>query len=201
MKEGLKDHKMLLAVIIAGGMSRRMGARDKLLLPLGDKLIIEHVIDNLKPQVDALYLNCNNKKMTNHVDVEVVPDQIEGKENIGPIGGIYTALKLAKSLGFSTVVTTPGDTPFLPDNFVSRLSRGQQSDVAVSVSKGHLHPIAAIWKTEIIEKVFQAIEAKNYKMHKLLDQLNVVQVAWENDLDPFFNINTEEDYKIAMSRL
>ncbi len=201
MTEDLQDQKLPLGVIIAGGKSRRMGSRNKLFMSLGDKLIIEHVIDKIRPQVDALYLNCNDRKMVSFVDVEVVPDYIEGKQNIGPIGGLYTALKLAKSIGFSQVLTTPGDTPFLPDNFVHKLSRKLQNDVAVATSHGRQHPIAAIWKTETIDIVQNAIEANTYKMHRLLDQLNVTQVIWDNDPDPFLNINSEEDYKIAVSRL
>ena len=38
-------------IILAGGLSRRMGGGDKGLLELGEKSIIERVIDKISPQV------------------------------------------------------------------------------------------------------------------------------------------------------
>ena len=41
-------------IILAGGLSRRMGGGDKGLMDLGDKTILERVIENIEPQVCSL---------------------------------------------------------------------------------------------------------------------------------------------------
>ena len=47
---------MIAAIILASGMSKRLG-RNKLLLPLGNKRVIEHVIDNVKSsRIKDIYL-------------------------------------------------------------------------------------------------------------------------------------------------
>lgn len=47
------------AVILAGGLARRMGGGDKGLRLLGGRPILDRVIDRLAPQVGALALNAN----------------------------------------------------------------------------------------------------------------------------------------------
>src|SRR5689334_22533872 len=47
------------AMILAGGLSRRMGGGDKCLLPLGDRPLLAHVIERLRPQAGPFALNAN----------------------------------------------------------------------------------------------------------------------------------------------
>lgn len=191
---------MPLGVIIAGGKSSRMRGQNKLLLPLGDKAMIDRVIEKITPSVEKLYLNCNDENTAKHVSLEVVPDAIDGRPDIGPVGGLYTALILANSLGVSKVITAPGDTPFLPDNFAEKLRSANEADVVVASSRGRRHPLLALWKTDVLSVVREGIEAGDYKMMSLLDRLNLTIVIWDEDPDPFLNVNTAEDYEIASKR-
>ena len=52
----------LPGVILAGGLSRRMGGGDKGLLSIGKVMMIERVIQKIKPQVHSLALNLNGDK-------------------------------------------------------------------------------------------------------------------------------------------
>ena len=40
-----------LGLLLAGGLSRRMGGGDKALRPLGGRTLLDHVIDRVAPQV------------------------------------------------------------------------------------------------------------------------------------------------------
>ena len=51
--------KKVAGVILAGGLARRMGGGDKSLLTLGDKPLLERVIERAGSQVDTLVLNAN----------------------------------------------------------------------------------------------------------------------------------------------
>ena len=46
-------------IILAGGLSRRLGGGDKGLLQLGEKSLIQRVIDKISPQVSSLAININ----------------------------------------------------------------------------------------------------------------------------------------------
>ena len=46
-------------VILAGGLSRRMGGGDKSLKILGDRPMLTHVIERLAAQVEAIAINAN----------------------------------------------------------------------------------------------------------------------------------------------
>jgi len=47
------------AVILAGGLSRRMGGIDKGLIPIAGKPMIAHVLQAIRPAVDELIINAN----------------------------------------------------------------------------------------------------------------------------------------------
>lgn len=185
----------ILGVIIAGGKSVRMLGTNKLLLPFGRKTILDHVIARIVPQVNEIYLNCNNEIIKDHVSIKVVPDA-EEYSDIGPIGGLITGLNLAKSLGYQRLVTVAGDTPFLPDDFVLKLQK-KDGDVVVACSKGRRHPVCALWDTSILIALEENIRGGNHKLMAVLDGLDTVEVSWMGDPDPFLNINTPADYEQA----
>jgi molybdopterin-guanine dinucleotide biosynthesis protein A len=49
----------VVAVLLAGGLSRRMGGQDKMLRDLGGKSILSRVVARIKSQADRLLLNAN----------------------------------------------------------------------------------------------------------------------------------------------
>lgn len=124
-------------VILAGGQSRRMG-RDKALVPLGGRRVIDHVIARLAPQVAALAVNTNDPALP--VDLPRLADTVPGLP--GPLAGILAAMDWAFGLGADTVVTVAVDTPFLPGDLVARLAAAGVPAVAVS---DRVHPVCGLW--------------------------------------------------------
>ena len=49
----------IAAVVLAGGMARRMGGRDKALVPYRGMPLIEHVLNRLRPQVGNIVISAN----------------------------------------------------------------------------------------------------------------------------------------------
>jgi molybdopterin-guanine dinucleotide biosynthesis protein A len=49
----------VVGVVLAGGLSRRMGGGDKSLLDLAGRPMLAHVIDRLRPQVSQVVLSAN----------------------------------------------------------------------------------------------------------------------------------------------
>ena len=50
----------LLGVILAGGRAKRFEGRDKLLLPLAGRPLLDHLIVGARAQLAALLLNIND---------------------------------------------------------------------------------------------------------------------------------------------
>ncbi|MBT5074537.1 MAG: molybdenum cofactor guanylyltransferase [Kordiimonadaceae bacterium] len=181
----------VLGVILAGGRSSRMGGRDKFLLTLGGKTILDHITERLSPQVDKLILNANRQIDT---ALEVVPDL---EQSAGPMAGLYTALNYAKENDFSHIVTVPCDTPFIPDDFVLRLLEHSENPIVAAKSAGRIHPVLALWHISLLDELKQALQYNQRKMMDFIAGYPVSEVCWDTAADPFFNINTADDLAAA----
>ena len=65
------DKADIAGAILAGGLARRMGGRDKGLVALQGRPMIAHVIDRIGPQVSALAINANRSTGTHAINIEV----------------------------------------------------------------------------------------------------------------------------------
>jgi molybdopterin-guanine dinucleotide biosynthesis protein A len=106
-----------------------MGGVDKGLQPLRGKPMAQWAIERLAPQVDELLINCNqNLEAYARFGLRLVPDEIRGFA--GPLAGLHAAQQAAPH---PLVVTVPCDSPFLPDDLVSRLMKNIEGrDLAVA---------------------------------------------------------------------
>ena len=111
-----------MAVVLAGGLARRMGGGDKCLKLLGGQPILAHVVERLDGQTERILLNANGD-VTRFASwgMPVAPDVITGFG--GPLVGVLTALEWAAlhAPEITDVVSVPGDGPFLPRDLVRKL--------------------------------------------------------------------------------
>ena len=108
-------------IVLAGGLSRRMEGREKSLIQLAGKSLVQHVCERLAPQVSAMAVNANgDASRFNFLDYEVIADPIDGFA--GPLAGVLAGMKWAQSLDedVTHVVSVAADTPFFPTDLVSR---------------------------------------------------------------------------------
>src|SRR3954453_8261259 len=83
------------AVLLAGGLSRRMGGGDKCLRSLGGRPILARVIERTRPQVGALVLNANGGPARfKGFERPVAADVVEG--HAGPLAGVLTGMEWAR---------------------------------------------------------------------------------------------------------
>src|SRR5260221_11134854 len=84
----------VVGVLLAGGLSRRMGGGDKCLRPLGGETILARIIARARPQVGRLVLNANGapERFADY-ELQVVPDAVLGY--VGPLAGVLTGLEWA----------------------------------------------------------------------------------------------------------
>src|SRR5690242_21926253 len=102
-------------VILAGGLSRRMGGGDKCLRALGGKPILAHIIERIRPQVGALVLNANGDPARfASFGLPVAGDVVEGFA--GPLAGVLTGMEWAArhAPACRFLASFASDAPFVP---------------------------------------------------------------------------------------
>lgn len=188
------------AVILAGGLSRRMGGGDKCLLRLGDRTLLAHVIDRIRPQVAALALNANGDAARfAGFGLPVLAD--DHADFAGPLAGILAALDWAAASGAAAVLTVPADTPFLPRDLVARLAAAGVP--ALARSRGRTHPVVGLWPVGLRDGLRAALREEGLrKVEDWTARLGPALVEYAAmPEDPFFNINTPDDLAHAAALL
>jgi len=115
-----------LGVVLAGGLSRRMGGGDKAGIRVGGKTILERVIACLAPQCSRVILNANGDAARfAETGLPVVADRVP--DHAGPLAGILAGLDWAADHApeVAWVVSVPSDCPFLPRDLLARLHRAR----------------------------------------------------------------------------
>lgn len=193
----------ITGIILAGGLSRRMGGGDKGLLELGQKPMLAHVIERLRPQVGALALNANGDPARFLAfGLPVVPDTIDGF--VGPLAGVLAGLLWARTNAPDArwIATTSADAPFVPVDLVNRLAASVEargSAIAIAQSRGELQPVIGLWPVALAEDLDAALRSGLRKVLAWTDKHGTVPVPFEDlevhgiGVDPFFNANTPEE--------
>ncbi|MGE5478365.1 MAG: molybdenum cofactor guanylyltransferase MobA [Bacteroidales bacterium] len=187
----------LAGVILAGGLSRRMGGGDKPLVAVHGRTLLERTIERLAPQVGPLLLNANGDSARfTRFGLPVRADVIDGYG--GPLVGILTALEWAREQGADWLLTAAADTPLFPADLGERLAAAlaeQGADMAMAASGGHTHPVFSLWPVRLAGELRRSVvEYDVHKIEAFTDHFKVARVDWpQQPHDPFFNVNAPED--------
>jgi molybdenum cofactor guanylyltransferase len=196
--------------LLAGGRSSRMG-REKGLVQIGGKPMVEHVIARLRPQVHRIVISANdNPACFSGTCLPVVADAVEG--HAGPLAGLHAALQWAASETPDArfLATVPIDTPFLPSDLVMRLAahvRAGNATSAIAASGGMRHPVVGLWSVTLLSAVEDALGSGVRAMTRFAEMQKsavvdfpFVEIAGAC-VDPFFNVNTPADVETAQALL
>ena len=192
-----------LGVILAGGLSRRMGGGDKVLLTIEGRTLVEHVAQRLAPQCEAVILNTNGELLDiQAVHIPVVPDSIAG--HLGPLAGVLTALEwsAAHHPRIAWVVSVPGDTPFIPLDLVRHLHEARHLSgraLACASSGPCVHFAVGLWPVSLRHDLRRMLLDENVRsVGACAERHGFAKATWPMEpVDPFFNINTPDDWAQA----
>lgn len=180
----------ITGIVLAGGQGRRMGGVDKGLQPLRGKPMVQWVLERLAPQVDQIVINANqNRETYAKFGHRVIADDVAGFA--GPLAGLHAGMKAAIH---PLVVTVPCDSPFLPDDLVSRLFKAlQQNDLAVAKTHDQPHPVFSLVKRDLVKNLEAFLAGGGRKIDAWYGALKFVEVPFDDEADAFRNINTREE--------
>jgi molybdopterin-guanine dinucleotide biosynthesis protein A len=179
------------AVILAGGKGRRMDGKDKGLVELANRPLIEYVIDAIKPQVETIILNANrNQEQYSQYGYQVISDALLDYQ--GPLAGFISALKSSTT---SHIVTLPCDGPFLPKDLVARLILAltdSEAEIAVAHDGDRMQPVYSLIPTTLINSLSHFLDTGERKIDLWYKQNRVALADFSDCPEKFRNINTAE---------
>jgi molybdopterin-guanine dinucleotide biosynthesis protein A len=192
-------------MVLAGGGGLRLG-REKALENLGERSLLEWVLLQLGfLDSDILLVTARGLSypwLEGYSRLKVVSDIYPGK---GPLGGIYTGLKLSDSF-YSLVVAC--DMPFLNRallGYMVGVSIGY--DLVLPRLKGLVEPLLAVYSKACLAPIERLLKQGTLGVRELFRLVRVRYIEAEeiDQFDPehlsFFNINTRSDLTRAKDLL
>ena len=175
--------------ILAGGKSSRM-QQDKSLMKLKGKSFLAHIIKAAKGlQLENTYIVGKQEKHA-CFGLPVLEDIYK---EIGPVGGIHTALKHCKK-DLALVVSC--DVPLIKTEVLEKLINNWEEglDQIQYEYRSKAMPLVAIYKKNCLSQFKSAIEKNKLKLMAIVNQLNNKTIlANEEEGKSLTNINTKLD--------
>ncbi|MEW4372103.1 molybdenum cofactor guanylyltransferase [Paenibacillus kandeliae] len=211
------DRKAITAgIILAGGQSRRMG-RDKALLNIGGKTVIERVKAAVEPCVGQLCLASASDRGYEFLHLPMAPDEFPGH---GPLSGLYAGMN---AMDAEWYVLSACDLPFASTSLLEHLLDQaydydfQKGDiplmqVVIPSYDDRMHPLYGVYHHSVRASLAEALQQRQFKVMDWVDQHNLMEVPLEgvlkrlppqlqesNDLTEWclYNMNDPEAYEQA----
>ena len=188
------------AVILAGGMSRRMG-RDKAALPFGEETMLSHLVHTYQPHFDLTAVSLNTPGRFDTAGAMEVVDRRPGE---GPMAGLEAAfLDTGADVIFLTGTDLPFGDPVLARFLIDRL--GSHDICLIRSGKGP-EPLFAVYSSTCLPAIRKALEEGRRSMYTVIGQMDTLELSAE-ELTQFditrilSNVNDPEEYAKALKRL
>jgi len=183
--------KKLTGIVLAGGLSSRMG-RDKGLLPYKGKLMVEYAIDILIKYCDEIIISTNNSEYS-QLGYPLVADIYKGK---GPLGGIHAGLKASKTM-YNIFLSC--DMPLINTEAIELLIQQITPNVLGLIPKygDRIEPMCGIYTKQLVPEIEKSIQNNNLKLRlfihdQAIDQVDF-QILTQKYKNLFSNINFPTD--------
>lgn len=199
----MEDTSNISAVVLAGGLSRRLG-RDKAFEPIGNLPLIQRVLSQVSQISRHTIVVANDKKRETQLSgLDGISISIDKYPDTGSLGGIFTGIH-ASTTDWTFVVAC--DMPFLNIKLIRYImSLKEGYDAVVPVIDGRPEPIHSIYSKDCLAHIEEKITNNELKITGFFDKISVryVNESAINEFDPdhlsFLNVNNEEDLEKAIN--
>jgi molybdenum cofactor guanylyltransferase len=200
------------AIVLAGGRSSRMGT-PKAALEWHGSTLLRRVVGVVGRSVDGpiVVVRAPEQALPELPDgVEVVEDAREGR---GPLQGLAAGLAAVRERAHAAYASST-DVPLLHPRFIRQVLAALDDDVDVVLPEvgGFRHPLAAVYRTELVDVVERLIAEDRMRPAFLFEACRVRRLdadalladpalaALDPDLDSVLNLNEPADYEAARAR-
>lgn len=190
------------AVILAGGKGSRIG-RDKALIPLGGRPLVEHVLRRVRPLAAKVLVVTSGQDGRDSLEFLECPGAVEVVTDLvpygGPLAGIHAGLTASPT---DRCVVVGCDMPFLSTALLAHLVGGlARADAVVPrmAGMGFVEPLAAAYSRSCARAIERLLAQGPCRVARLFDEVRVEYVdedAWrtfDSEGLSFFNVNTPAD--------
>jgi molybdopterin-guanine dinucleotide biosynthesis protein A len=188
------------ALVLAGGLGRRMGGEDKGLVDLAGRPMIEFVLDALRPQVGRVLINANrNLERYAAYGHTVVADRHQGF--LGPLAGVLSGLEES---GSRYLLTAPCDAPLVAGDLATRLRRvcvESGADLAVASDGKRLQPVFMLLDGQVRPGLEAFLAGGGRKIDVWFQSLNCAVADLSDRPECFININDPDQRQRAEALL
>jgi molybdopterin-guanine dinucleotide biosynthesis protein A len=191
-------------IVLAGGTSNRMGM-DKRFLTIHAQPLVVWVIERLRALVDEVIVATLDPAAFDGIEARVVTDVYPGR---GVLAGLHAGLRAAHG---EWAFVVAGDMPFLNPMLLQAmmsLTQDSKADIIVPQWQDNLEPLHAFYRpficTPAAEAALQAGKRRivafypDVRVH-IIPQDDIAR--WDPEGRSFFNVNTPEDWALALQQL
>jgi molybdopterin-guanine dinucleotide biosynthesis protein A len=208
MSGGLSS-ETLAGVVLAGGLSSRMGTHKPALRPYGDDMpdLLSRTVALLRACTAEVWVSCRRGQTV--PGCRCIHDLEDG---LGPIGGIVSALTALARSPYQAALVLSCDLPFMDKGTLARLVNERQArqeasldadpgalmTTFVQAETGRIEALVSIYEKEALPFFEQALAARLRQIKLVLrpDQRTEVRYTRREAL-PFFNVNYPADLETA----
>lgn len=182
----------LTGVVLAGGEARRMGGRDKGLIPFLGQPLVSYALNALSQIAGTVMINANR-----HCEDYArwgYPVISDGSAHYdGPLAGMLASLRAAKT---PHLLVVPCDCPLMRPALLRRLYDtllAERAEACVAHDGVWLNPVFAVLDCGIADSLQAYMARGERKIDLWLKQHKLAIVDFSADPDLFRNANTPEE--------
>ena len=192
---GRTDAPEAALILLAGGMSRRMG-RNKALLPIHGRPMFQHILEQLEPHFAEVLVSGTCTGATAPPGITVVPDRVPQQ---GPLRGIASCLEVTRhDLNFVVACDMP---EIDVDRVLGMLSAAEGFDVVVERdAQGRWEPLFGVYRRSALAVAREVLDRGGRRIVEIYPQLRVRIMDPSGD-GPLFNINDESEYQQYLAQM
>lgn len=190
-------------IVLCGGKSSRMGV-SKAMLPFGPELMVQRVVRILSEVVSPIVVVAAAEQSLPDFNIPVLIARDERPER-GPLEAIAAGLA-AIAPHVDAAYVTSCDVPLLEPAFVREMiCRLGESEAAVPVEGPLHHPLAAVYRTSVLETVRELLALDQLRAVFVFDHVKTARVPAveleevDEPLNSLKNLNHPSDYLAALA--
>lgn len=144
------------AIVLAGGLGRRMGYQQKGLMLLNQRPLIDYVLGTVRPYTDNIVISANQALEQYAVFSYPLVEDLPPYAQRGPLAGIYSAM-MALDPALDYIQVLPCDTPHLPQDLALRfyhyLQTHADKELVIASTEHKAHPVIMQCRRSILPKL------------------------------------------------
>lgn len=179
-------------LILAGGRGSRMAGRDKGLLTLAGRPLVEHARERLLAQTEQLLISANRNAERYGAYGHAVLADASG-DYPGPLAGLLAGLRACDS---DWLISVPCDAPLLGSDFRARLCaalRNSHGRASVAHDGNRIQPLHLLLHRDLAVDLERFLDSGQRKVQDWVASIEAVPVDFSDQPQQFWNVNTVDE--------